>query len=140
MGVHQRRHSAVVFSPQQGTSPVTAGQQAPLKVPRLTVRKSRTVAEHAQPMGLVPGENAVIGNVGDQQSLLISDPHGAFKPSAPIKQTFKLGIEQHQGTETRIMLNNLGLNEIASVNVHRCDRLFQLKEPGGRLRQASSLR
>ena len=96
------------------------------------------VPENTETMTLIPGEDSIIGNIGDQQPLLIAEPDRSFKPATTVEKLLQPCIKENQAVKTGIDHLNSGIDKFTPKHTH--DFSFQLNDPGGKFLQAASFR
>ena len=75
---------------------MVAADQATLLVPGLAIGVIGWLTEHRHAVLFTPAQGAVVGDVVEQEAVVIAEPHRSFDPAKAIGQQFQLGVEQHQ--------------------------------------------
>ena len=79
-----------------------AAEQAALPIPRMAVGEAGGLAEHRDAAALGPAQDAVMGQVADQQAILVGEPDRALEPGVAFTQHDQRRIRQHQMLEQGI--------------------------------------
>ena len=100
--VGNHRDGSVEFCPGDAPCAMFAGQQPALTVARVPVGIVRRASESRQARARCPAQDAVVRNVGKQQTVGIAEPHRAFGPVKAGGELFDRGIAHDKGAKTRI--------------------------------------
>ncbi len=99
----QDRDGPVVFGADDPPAAMLAGDEAALPVAGVAVGLLAGLSENRDGAGLlVPAQDAVIGNVADQQAALVAQPDGTLAPAQAGGEALHRGIEQAVLQEPRI--------------------------------------
>ena len=101
--IHQGGGGAVVLQTGEVAAAVMAGDQAPLAVPGLAVAVVGGFPEDGNPMDLTPAQGAVVGEVVEQQALVIAKPNRTLKPAKAVGQQLQFSVEQDQAFKTGVV-------------------------------------
>ena len=100
--VGNHRDGSVKFGPGYAACAMFAGQQPALTVAGVAVGIVRRAAEGRQPRAGRPAQDAVVRNVGKQQTVGIAEPDRAFGPVKAGGKLLDRGIAHDKGAKTRI--------------------------------------
>ena len=106
----EHRDRAVVLGAGQRAAAQLAGHQPALPVARVAVGISRRVAQGGCGAGdLVPADERVVGDVGEQQVAPVAVPGRPFGEAKAGGDAFDGGEAQHQVPEARIEHDDVGI-------------------------------
>ncbi|GAA4168289.1 hypothetical protein GCM10023069_23730 [Shinella granuli] len=88
---------AVMLGTGDAARAVLAGDEPAFPVTRVAVGEIGGLAERAHTERRAPAQDAVVGNVGEQQAIMIAEPDRALDPVEPAGQRLQRRISQHEG-------------------------------------------
>ena len=87
---------AIVLRTRDAARAVFAGHEAAFPVARVAVGKIRRLAECRDAERGAPAQHAVVGNVGEQQAIVIAEPDRPLGPVEPAGKLLERRIAQHE--------------------------------------------
>src|SRR5581483_516802 len=93
----------VIFGARHPAAAMLAGDEPSLAVAGVAVGKLRGRAiDRDLAGGLVPAQDAVVGDVAPQETAMVAEPDRSFRPSAAGGETLNRGIEQSIFRKARV--------------------------------------
>jgi hypothetical protein len=108
--VGEQGDGAIIFGAGEVLRVVLAGDQPPLAVTRVAIGVVRLLTKHADTgVGFVPPQDAVAGDVAEQQIAAVAEPHRALGETEAGGDPLDRRVAEHQPLEARIEHDDVGI-------------------------------
>ena len=97
--IGQHGDRPVDLGPSHAPAPVFAGNEASLPVAGMAIGKIRRLAKDRYGAIRHPAQNALVGNIAEQQAIEIGKPHRPLGPAASFIKVFEFGIADDEVAE-----------------------------------------